>query len=154
KFDSLGNPLTDEKNITDEFSNDLFNPAAVRLPIAGQADGLAVAFELDDGSHLDDHIFVVRTDAGLSLLEGITIEFDATVFASHPSITSFSNGSLWVSYTAGFPDHADIVAKRVDPAGLVTNTITLFAADTDVFANHSDLATLANGNFVAVFSSF
>src|SRR5262249_16094164 len=70
KFDSLGNPLAaHESNITEAFSNDLLNPAAVRLPIAGQADGLAVAFELDDGSGLNHDIFVVRTDAGLNLLE-------------------------------------------------------------------------------------
>jgi len=42
-FDSLGNPLTPEVDITPLFAVDALNPAAVRLPIAGQADGLAVA---------------------------------------------------------------------------------------------------------------
>ena len=45
KFDSLGNPLTGQVNLTPQFTGfDLTEPAAVRLPIAGQADGLAVAF--------------------------------------------------------------------------------------------------------------
>jgi hypothetical protein len=45
KFDSFGNPITGDINLTSNsflvFNTD--QPAAVRLPIAGQADGLAVA---------------------------------------------------------------------------------------------------------------
>src|SRR5262249_3597491 len=67
-----------------------------------------------------------------------------------PSITSFSNGSLWVAYTQDNGSEHDILAKRVDLLGNITNSITLFAED-DVLAEKSDLTTLANGNFVAVF---
>src|SRR5262249_41968404 len=42
---------------------------------------------------------------------------------------------------------------RVNPAGNVTSNITLFN-ETNVVADHSDLTTLANGNFVAVFEAF
>jgi hypothetical protein len=46
KFDGFGNPITGDVNLTSNsflsFNTD--QPAAVRLPIAGQADGLAVAF--------------------------------------------------------------------------------------------------------------
>src|SRR5262249_60903636 len=46
KFDALGNPLTAEVVVDPvHAAENLFDPAAVRLPIAGQADGLAVAFE-------------------------------------------------------------------------------------------------------------
>jgi hypothetical protein len=153
KFDSLGNLLIDQQNLSDFLLDPALNPAAVRLPIAGQADGLAVAFQLDPGGGLEQDIFVVRTDAGLNLLENfITIE-DSGAFADHPSITSFSNGSLWVSYTIhNSGTDADVVAKRIDPAGNVTSSITLFDEDPDVFADNSDLTTLANGNFVAVFA--
>src|SRR5262249_17609215 len=53
-FDSLGNPLTGEVNLTKfDPSRD---PAVVRLPIANQADGLALAldnfFSLVDAPHV------------------------------------------------------------------------------------------------------
>src|SRR5262249_40851514 len=62
KFDSLGNPLTGEVNLTGiGFSSfDADQPAAVRLPIAGQADGLAVAFTFQGD------IYLVKADAALS----------------------------------------------------------------------------------------
>src|SRR5262245_34631019 len=45
KFDSNGNPLTGDVPLPlDVFGSPALEPAAVRLPIAGQADGLAVAF--------------------------------------------------------------------------------------------------------------
>jgi hypothetical protein len=60
----------------------VLNPAAIRLPIAGQGDGLAVAFQ--QVHSLQQDIFVVRTDAGLNLLESfITIE-NSGVFADDP----------------------------------------------------------------------
>src|SRR5262249_8159667 len=44
KFDSLGNPLTGDVLLDPGFTDETGEAAAVRLPIAGQADGLAVAF--------------------------------------------------------------------------------------------------------------
>src|SRR5262249_1024579 len=66
KFDSLGNPSTGEVDITPLFGVDALNPAAVRLPIAGQADGLAVAFESSNSD-----IFLRRTDAGLNIVTNL-----------------------------------------------------------------------------------
>src|SRR5262245_65827365 len=63
KFDSLGNPLTDEVNLTESnlINNNTSHPAAVRFPIAGETNGLAVAFEFQ--AAVDDHdIYLVRTD--------------------------------------------------------------------------------------------
>src|SRR5262249_1612981 len=61
KFDSLGNPLTGEINLTAALVNvrDTLNPAAVRLPIAGQGDGLAVAYEYAFTA-TDHDIYLVR----------------------------------------------------------------------------------------------
>src|SRR5262245_26251701 len=151
KFDSLGNPLTGDVNLTANFT--VFNteePAAVRLPIAGQADGLAVAFvhELPG----DPDIFVVRTNAALTKLEPfISVNVTPTP-TDQPSITSFSNGSLFVAYTIhNSATDWDIVAQTVSPTGVVSVIIPLFD-DTDR-SEHSDLSTLANGNVVAVFQN-
>src|SRR5262245_61047459 len=70
KFDSLGNPLTGEMLLTPNppFTGNLREPAAVRLPIAGQADGLAVAFT-DELATGDLQTILVRTNSALGLLE-------------------------------------------------------------------------------------
>jgi hypothetical protein len=151
KFDDRGNPITGEVNLTSGFEQNLDEPAAVRLPIANQADGLAVAFTREF-SATDDDIFLRRFDSTLGFL-GVTIIDISGAKANHPSITSFSDGNVWVAYT--FQNSAtdwDIRAQHVDAAGnLVGGPITL--AD---FGNNrldpSDLATLANGNFVFVFT--
>src|SRR5262245_55655834 len=62
KFDSLGNPLTGDVNLSSFAGFDLEQPAAVRLPIAGQADGLAVAFTVQV-SATDVDTFLVATNA-------------------------------------------------------------------------------------------
>src|SRR5262245_33703525 len=96
-FDSLGNPLTGEVNLRpSDFTGEFSEPAAVRLPIAGQSDGLAVAFT--DFSGGVDTIVLVRTNASLVKLEQ-DITPGTADNENHPSITSFSNGSLWVSFT-------------------------------------------------------
>jgi hypothetical protein len=151
KFDSLGNPLTGEVDITPLFAVNTSNPAAVRLPIAGQADGLAVAFELHSSG--TDDIYLVRRDSALSPLENFIVIDASGAFEEEPSITSFSDGSLWVSYTRfNSTTDSDILAKQVDPAGNVIGPITLFDG-ANVLADHSDLATLKNGNVVAVFET-
>jgi hypothetical protein len=152
KFDNLGNPLTGDVNISAALGDPLVEPAAVRLPIAGQADGLAVAFTLHQSATNDD-IYVVRTNAALVPLEAfIPIDTNFNFLTDQPSITSFADGSLMVAYTRHISDTDwDIVARRVSPTGVLSLDIPLFD-DVDRTIN-SDLATLANGNFVAVFSS-
>jgi hypothetical protein len=153
-FDSLGNPLTGEVDITPLFAVDALNPAAVRLPIAGQADGLAVAIETVF-SGTDHDIYLVRTNSALNLLENFIPIDTSGFFEEDPSITSFSDGSLWVSYTrfnSDFTD-SDILARRVDSAGNVSAVINIFTDAANTLADHSDLATLKNGNVVAVFET-
>jgi hypothetical protein len=152
KFDSFGNPISGDGNLTSNsfLSFDTDQPAAVRLPIAGQADGLAVAFTYELPGNPD--IYLARTDAALNRIGNFVTIDNSTTPTDHPSITSFADGSLWVAYTIhNGANNWDINAKRIDPAGNVTTAITLFDPGSDIRADRSDLATLANGNFVAVF---
>src|SRR5262249_26111419 len=125
------------------------NPAAVRLPIAGQADGLAVALEFAFTPTNHD-IYVQRTDAALNDLGLISIAI-SNLFQNHPSITSFSDGSLWVAFTnQNSTTDWDILARRVDAAGNTVGASIPIFDGTNVRADNSDLATLVNGNVVAV----
>src|SRR5262249_13716789 len=101
KFDSLGNPLTGEVILDPGLINNADQPAAVRLPIAGQADGLAVAFTDFIPASTDANILLARRDANLAQIGATpTIVIDnSTAVTDHPSITSFSDGSLLVAYT-------------------------------------------------------
>jgi hypothetical protein len=152
-FDSLGNPLTGDRNLTldtDGLDKDCTNPAAVRLPIAGQGDGLAVAFEFAF-SGTDHDIYLVRTNSALTKLEDFIIIDDSGNFEHDPSITFGASGSLWVAYTRdNTATDSDVLARQVDSAGNVITFITLFD-QTNARGDHVDLTTLANGNFVAVF---
>jgi hypothetical protein len=152
KFDSFGNPISGDVNLTSNsfLSYNTDQPAAVRLPIAGQADGLAVAFTYELPGNPD--IYLARTDAALNRIGNFITIDNSTTPTDHPSITSFSNGSVWVAYTVhNGANNWDIDAKRIDPAGNVTTAITLFDPGSGIRADRSDLATLAYGNFVAVF---
>jgi hypothetical protein len=149
-FNSFGNALTGEVNLTTLFGFPTDQPDAVQLPIAGQGNGLAVTFTFELPG--DPDIYVVRTNSALTPLENfipINTSFSPT---DHPSITSFANGSLMVAYT--FHNSAtdwDIVANTVSSAGVVSAVIPIFN-DTDR-SDNSDLATLANGNVVVVFQN-
>src|SRR5262249_42184766 len=150
KFDSLGNPLTIEQDLH-FFGVPEGEPAAVRLPIAGQADGLAVAFSVTGDLH---DVWLVRFDAAFGGLAGNPIVIDRVDNVDHPSITSFSNGSVWVSYTLhNSATDSDILAKRVDAAGNVSAVIPIFTDAANTLADFSDLTTLVNGNVVAVFQA-
>src|SRR5262249_27965826 len=71
KFDSLGNPLSNEVDLTPIILFNRDQPDAVRLPIAGAADGLAVAFTTEFPTTF---VGVIRTDAALNIIgqNGIT----------------------------------------------------------------------------------
>jgi hypothetical protein len=153
-FNSFGDPLTVDIPLPlGTFIVNAGLPAAVRLPIAGQNDGLAVAFE-SHFSGTDTDLYLVRRDANLAQLgPPFTVIENSGLNTDHPSIASFSNGEVWVSYTAHFSGtNWDILAQRVNAAGAtVGGPVTLWDAG-DIRTDNSDLATLANGNFVAVFS--
>jgi hypothetical protein len=156
-FDSLGNPVGGDV-VLNPLNNAFgvpFNasqPATVALPIAGQASGTATAFTDNFNSGPDFDVYVVRTNASLTRLENPLLIDGSTSVANDPSVTSFADGSLVVSYTLqNSATDWDILARTVSAAGVVGPVITLFN-DTDR-SDLSDLATLTNGNFVAVFES-
>ena len=156
-FDPLGNP-TGGDVVLNPLNNAFgvpFNasqPAATSLPIAGQNDGLAVAFMDNFNNGPDFDVYVVRTNASLSRLENPLLIDGSTSVTNDPSVTSFADGSLVVSYTIqNSATDWDVLARTVSAAGVVGPVITLFN-DTDR-SDLSDLATLKNGNFVAVFES-
>jgi hypothetical protein len=156
-FDSLGNP-TGGDVVLNPLNNAFgvpFNasqPAATPLPIAGQSNGLAVAFTDNFNNGPDFDVYVVRTNASLSRLENPLLIDGSTSVTNDPSVTSFADGGLVVSYTIqNSTTDWDILARTVSAAGVVGPVITLFN-DTDR-SDLSDLATLKNGNFVAVFES-
>ena len=127
-------------------------PATVALPIAGQANGTATAFTDNFNNGPDFDVYIVRTNASLARLENPLLIDGSTSVTNDPSVTSFADGSLVVSYTIqNSTTDWDILARTVSSAGVVGPVITLFN-DTDR-SDLSDLATLTNGNFVAVFES-
>jgi len=158
-FDALGNPTGGDiaiNPLTDAFGFPFFAdtaPAVARLPIAGQADGLAVAFANDfNNGATDFDLYVVRTNSSLTRLEPFILIDGSVAVTNDPSITTFSNGSLVVAYTIqNTATDWDILARTVSAAGVLGPVITIFN-DTDK-SDHVDLATLANGNFVAVYDS-
>jgi hypothetical protein len=148
KFDAFGNPLTNEVDISALV--DVNHPAAVRLPIAGQGDGLAVAFTNEIAGDTD--VLLVRTNSALGLLEPF-INLGDPPPNDHPSITSFANGSLVVTFTNHVTGaNWDIVARQVNANGTLGARVILDTGQTDR-SDNSDVATLANGNLVAVFQN-
>lgn len=156
-FDTLGNPIGGDVSLLP--LNNAFGvpfnasqPATVALPIAGQASGTATAFTDNFNNGPDFDVYVVRTNASLSRLENPLLIDGSTSVANDPSVTSFADGGLVVSYTIqNSTTDWDILARTVSASGVVGPVITLFN-DTDR-SDLSDLATLKNGNFVAVFES-
>ena len=156
-FDTLGNPVGGDVSLLP--LNNAFGipfnasqPATVALPIAGQASGAATAFTDNFNKGPDFDVYVVRTNASLARLENPLLIDGSTLIANDPSVTSFADGSLVVSYTIqNSATDWDILARTVSATGVVGPVITLFN-DTDR-SDLSDLATLKNGNFVAVFES-
>jgi hypothetical protein len=156
-FDTFGTPVGGDVSLLP--LNNAFGvpfnasqPATVALPIAGQADGTATAFTDNFNNGPDFDVYVVRTNASLTRLENPLLIDGSTSVANDPSVTSFADGSLVVSYTIqNSTTDWDILARTVSPSGVVGPVITIFN-DTDR-SDLSDLATLKNGNFVAVFAS-
>jgi hypothetical protein len=75
------------------------------------------------------------------------------IIARDPAVTSFADGSYVVSWATRTEGDADILARFVTATGQMSVTYPIFdegsgpAADDSLFP---DLATLSNGNFVAV----
>jgi hypothetical protein len=178
-FDALGNALTGEVNLTPGFSNNEDVGAlssvnflsAARLPISGQPDGFVVAFvnELSNG---DQDVWIVRANASLSFIAPFPLDeiiASSSFPDTNPAITSFADGALAISYTlkesstdpnTTYQTDWDIVVKTMSPSGVVSSPITIWEGFENPTAGFyapgdlSQLATLANGNFVDVFQTW
>src|SRR5262245_35922978 len=155
-FDSLGNPTSgDIPNVLNNAFGVPFNvntdvpPGAVRLPIAGASDGVAVAFADNFGGGADRDVYVERFNVALGNLDpaGFILVDGSSLVTDHPSITSFSTsgvGSLLVAYTNQVSlGHSNIVVRSISSAGAVSAPITIL--DDGLANDNSALATLANG---------
>ena len=140
RYDSAGNKLGGEV-ITSTGAGEQVTPAVTVL-----ANGnIAVAFVDVPAADVYVHIFAPTWGSPLRL-DAIGGGTDQTL----PSITPFADGSYVISYTAATSSaETSVLAKVVSAAGAVGSE---FALDNETDSQTSpELATLSNGNFVAVY---
>jgi hypothetical protein len=115
----------------------------------------SVAVTRDDRLHVaytsGDNTYVGHYATNLAVSSVSNIETGALI-STHPAITAFADGSLFVSYTLqNSSTDWDIFGNVVNADGTVGPAVTIFN-DTDQ-SDSSRLATLDNGNLVVVFES-
>src|SRR5262245_50797655 len=155
RYDSAGNKVGGEVELTPVASlNNYFSPAVTVL----SNGNIAVAFAYLEASALDDVDIQVRIfDPTLNLIRTDFVDTSNAKQTFAPSITALADGAYVVSYTAGVgvftptsvPDDTDIVARIVSPTGVVGAQFDIDNQDDN--RTLSQLATLSNGNFVAVY---
>ena len=148
RYDSAGNKVGGEIYISHSFSENQFAPAVTVL----SNGNIAVAFvdRFDGPSIIDSNILVRVYDPALNYIRTDVIDA-GTNQTIDPSLTAFSDGNYVVSYTlSNSASDSDIVAR------VVTSATGLVGHQFDI-ENQTDnretpqLATLSNGNFVAVY---
>ena len=148
RYDSAGNKVGGEIYISHSFSENQFAPAVTVL----SNGNIAVAFvdRFDGPSIIDSNILVRVYDPALNYIRTDVIDA-GTNQTIDPSLTAFSDGNYVVSYTlSNSASDSDIVARVVTSAtGLVGHQFDI-ENQTDN-REDSELATLSNGNFVAVY---
>jgi FG-GAP-like repeat len=142
RYDSLGNKVGGEVKISQFSSGDQLSPAITALPNGN----VAIAFADTSAGNLD--LYVRVFDASLGLVRTDTIDVSTNVTLT-PSITAFADGSYVITYTAGQGSDTDIVARIVSSSGTVGAPFDI-DNQTDN-RDMSEVATLANGNFVVTY---
>jgi len=142
RYNSPGNKIGGEVKLSGFNSGDQFSPAVTRL----DNGNIAVAFV--DQFAGDRDIWVSTFNSSLNLVRTDFIDVSANQ-TFDPSITAFADSSYVLSYTVGTA--TEVVARIVSPTGTVgaqfdIDSHTAFFTSEDL----SELATLSNGNFVAV----
>ena len=145
RYDSAGNKVGGEVKLSLFNSPDQITPAVTTL-----ANGnVAIAFVDTNSGKQDLYVRIYAPDgASLSLVRTDAIVLGSNP-TSNPSITAFADGSYVVAYTVGTGGDTDIVARVVSGTGTVGGQF-----DIDNQTDNRDfveLATLSNGNFVAVY---
>jgi FG-GAP-like repeat len=142
RYDASGNKAGGEVEISLFNNGDQFSPAITALPNGN----VAIAFV--DQLSGDQDIWVSIFDPSLNLVRFDVIEPEANQ-TFDPSIAAFADSSYVVTYTVGTGADTDIVARVVSPTGAVG---AQFAIDNQTDNRRfSEVATLANGNFVVVY---
>jgi Ca2+-binding RTX toxin-like protein len=143
RYDAAGNKVGGELNISQFTGGNEFSPAVTVLPNGN----IAVAFvDLFNGDH---DIYVRIFDSSLNFVRQDNVDTAGVNQTLRPSLTAFSDGSYVVSYTVGSGADTDIVARRVSADGAVGGQFDI-DNQTDN-RDLSELATLSNGDFVAVY---
>jgi hypothetical protein len=138
-----GNPLHGGEVMLSQFldSGDQFAPAVTTL-----ANGdIAVAFVDSHSGNQDIRVNVF--DSTLHEVRRDSIDL-GTHQTFDPSLTALADGSYVVSYTVANGSDTDVVGRIVSAAGTVGDQFNLDIGQTDRAFSH--LATLSNGDFVAV----
>ena len=144
RFNSAGEKVGSELFISSQFaSGDQLQPAVTRL----SNGSIAVAYvDLNGG---EQNIYASVFDLSMSFLIRVD-DIDVGGFQTYnPALTALANGSYAISYTAGSGADTDILEAVVTATGSVFGSFVI-DNDTDK-RDFSQLATLANGNFVAVY---
>ena len=154
RYDSAGNKIGGDPAHGGEVHLSLFpNGNQSRPAVTTLANGdIAVAYaDLFSGnSDITVHIFdpslhFVRTDL---IEDGLAQTFD-------PSLTALADGSYVVSYTLGTGTNTEVVARTVSAAGMMGAQFNLEhhpVGSATLPQSFSHLATLSNGNAVAVYT--
>jgi hypothetical protein len=150
QYNALGEKVGGEHNVSQFVGNfDAFSPAVTQRPDGSISIALVVLPTSGPfAGNPDIHAF--HYDADFNFIDDHFIDFGANR-AVDPAITGFADGSYVVSYTIGTGNDTDIVGRFVN-AGAGTSASFEIFNDTDN-SSLSELATLSNGNFVAVFQS-
>jgi hypothetical protein len=144
RFDSAGNKVGGEVKLSLFGDGDQFSQAVTRL-----ADGnIAVAFV--DQLAGSQAIYVRIFDASLNLVRTDDIDTGPNQ-TFNPSITAFADGSYVTSYTVATGADTEVVARVVSSTGTVGAQFDIDSHNAPLTSEDlSELATLSNGNFVAV----
>ena len=156
RYDSAGNKVGGEVPLTLSLPNanlptgSRFAPAVTVLPNGA----IAVAFVDQPDSNLNEAVYVRIFDPSLNLIRQDSIDLTQNVTSNaQPSITSFVGNNYVVSYTAGNGGSPSIVGVQVDVFGTQGAPFNIHDTSTSEAANFSELATLSNGRFVAVYEA-
>jgi hypothetical protein len=148
RYDSAGNKVGGEVDLTEFHLGDQSSPSVTLLD-----DGnIAVAYVNLFGGNRDIYVRIVDSsfvfNSSLTVLRFDDIDVSANQ-TFDPSITALAGGSYAVSYSVGTGADTDIVGRIVSATGVVGMQFDI-DNQTDI-RGFSELATLSNGNFVAVY---
>jgi hypothetical protein len=150
RYDSTGNKVGGEVGLSPG-TVDASSPAVTVL-----ANGnIAVAYKEGIPGSEGITVQVLNSSLGLIDIKFVEQRFDQFQQLLEPAITAFADGSYAVAFTFlhffNQTSDSDVLARIVSPTGVVG---PLFAIDSDPADNQgsSRLATLSDGNFVAVYS--